>query len=385
MGKVNVCLIDDDDWFREMFSQYLMCSCRNISMSSEGFEDWKNGFYEREQKDGNECDLYIFGDAGLEIADQKCAAEIVSKSVFLYRREEDMLQMKEMLPEAELIFKYMSASKIVAHINFLLSERRLGKSLLSQRSTYFVISVTSSCGGAGKTSLSLTMARMFQQKRNKRTLVVSVSLLYDLQKYFFSGSDSRKKTLNEYIYHLFAGDRPELSMDSYLLKDKLGVSTFYTSGGISELCSLNIEEMEIFIDSLSRSEVFDVIILDLDNSNNAVTGLIAEKSDVMIILTLPEQGETQAAREWSANILRNSSAEPDIMRFVINMEGRVKEELKYFDDLGSVQEEVREEIVLRIPYDPQSFYSSEGVRQISTTGAFAASADVLVRDVMPVV
>ena len=67
------------------------------------------------------------------------------------------------------------------------------------------------------------------------------------------------------------------------------------------------------------------------------------------------------------------------------MEGRVKEELKYFDDLGSVQEEVREEIVLRIPYDPQSFYSSEGVRQISTTGAFAASADVLVRDVMPVV
>lgn len=380
-----MCLIDDDDWFREMFSQYVMCSCRNVSMSSEGFEEWKSGFYGRERKDGAECDLYIFGDAGFGMPDEEWTAEIVSKSVFLYRREEDMLQMQKILPDAELIFKYISASKIVAHINFFLSERRSGKSLLSEQNTYFVISVTSFCGGAGKTSISLTMARMFQQKRNKRTLVVSTSLLCDIQKYFSLIPNDRKKTLNEYIYHLFAGDRPELSIESYLLKDKLGVSAFYISGGVSELASLTTEEMEIFIDSLCRSEIFDVVIFDLDNSNNEITGLIAERSDLMIILALPERGEEHAAREWRSNILKNSSADPEIMKFVINMDGRVKNELSFFDEIGSMQEEMMDERIPRLPYDPQSFYYSEGAKQISMTGAFAASIDALLKDVIPVV
>ena len=121
MRKVNVCLIDDDDWFREMFSQYLICSCRNVSISSVGFEDWRTGFYKKNQTDGEMCDLYIFGDGGFDRADQEHMADIVSKSVFLYRQEEDVLYMKEILPDAEMVFKYISASKIVAQINFLLS------------------------------------------------------------------------------------------------------------------------------------------------------------------------------------------------------------------------------------------------------------------------
>ena len=67
-----------------------------------------------------------------------------------------------------------------------------------------------------------------------------------------------------------------------------------------------------FIDSLSRSgTTFDTLVFDLNNSNDEVTGLIADRSDVMLVLFSAEDG-TEMAGRWSATysgaMLRRSRA-----------------------------------------------------------------------------
>lgn len=117
------------------------------------------------------------------------------------------------------------------------------------------------------------------------------------------------RSLNEYLYHLFAGDEPENSLSLYIMKDRFGAASFYQPDGVSELAGLSRTEMGRFIDSLSRSELFDTLVFDLNNSNDEVTGLIADRSDVMLVLFSAEDG-TEMAGRWSAHILEQCSEEP---------------------------------------------------------------------------
>lgn len=73
------------------------------------------------------------------------------------------------------------------------------------------------------------------------------------------------------------------------MKDRFGVSSFCLPDGVSELPGLERTEMERFIDSLSRSEQFDTLILDLDNSVSEVTAMIAERSEIMFVRHLMER------------------------------------------------------------------------------------------------
>ena len=52
--------VDDDDWFHDMFSQYMVHTCRNISMTSgEDFRSWETEKL-RKVADGGGFDLYLF-------------------------------------------------------------------------------------------------------------------------------------------------------------------------------------------------------------------------------------------------------------------------------------------------------------------------------------
>ncbi len=45
------------------------------------------------------------------------------------------------------------------------------------------------------------------------------------------------------------------------MKDRFGAASFYQPDGVSELAGLSRTEMGRFIDSLSRSELFDTLVL----------------------------------------------------------------------------------------------------------------------------
>lgn len=384
MKKIAVCLVDEDDWFRDMFSQYMVHNCRNISMTSEDFHSWQRAEHAEkpeEPEEPGEFDLYLFGGGSVEFSSDEKAAAVSAHSIFLYRSEAEYRNLQEAFPAAGLVSKYMSASNIASHINFLLSERKISTGLIANRGSFFVISVTSSCGGGGKTAVSLMIARLLQQKRKRNVLIISTSLLYDVGRYFEMDGEGQCRSLNEYLYHLFAGDEPELSLSLYIMKDRFGTASFYQPEGISELAGLSSSEMERFIDSLSRCELFDTLIFDLDNSNNQVTGLIADRSDVMLVLSSAEDGTTMAG-QWSAYLLDQCAEEPGSMWVVINKEGQDEDRLKFRDEFEA-QKRCKEGMkCFSIPYDPHSFYFADGVRQISMTGSFAAAVDGIIKEVI---
>ena len=225
------------------------------------------------------------------------------------------------------------------------------------------------------------LARLLQQKRKRSVLIVSTSLLYVAGRYFETEKERQRRSLNEYLYHLFAGDEPENSLSLYIMKDRFGAASFYQPDGVSELAGLSRTEMGRFIDSLSRSELFDTLVFDLNNSNDEVTGLIADRSDVMLVLFSAEDG-TEMAGRWSAHILEQCSEEPGGMWAVINKEGQDGDRLKFRDAFGEQERCGGTMKRFSIPYDPNSFYSADGARQISMTGSFAAAVDAVIKEVI---
>lgn len=382
MRRVNVCLIDDDDWFRNMFSQFMVHACRNISMTSEDLNSWKSGKYHGDSPSSGEYDIYIFGGAGGEYLSDPRMESLSERSVFLYRNEAEFDDLRKTLPTAQFVEKYISASNIVSHINYFASELRIGSGFVSNEGTFFVISVTSTCGGAGKTSFSLILARLLQQKRKRKVLIISMSLLYDIGKYFVHDNEHPCRTLNEYLYHLFAGEAPENSLSLYIMKDRFGVSSFCLPDGVSELPGLERTEMERFIDSLSRSEQFDTLILDLDNSVSEVTAMIAERSEIMFVLSPYGEDTEKVTGRWCTHILDQCLEGPGTMRIVVNEEGKEEDRLRFDINLDRKEGYGSRMKSFSVPYDPHSFFVSDGVCQISMTGSFAAAIDSIVKEVI---
>ncbi len=387
MIRRSICLIDDDEWFRDMFCQYMVCAFKNAQISSETFEKWKSGENSTNPEEYLKYDFYIFGGAGTEYLKEEKVAAVAERSIFLFRCEEEAEAVRQIFPDALISFKFISAAKLAMHINLAVYGHRTEGGAASRGGRFFVISVTSSAGGVGKTSFSLVLARLIQQKRNREVLVVSTSLLYDLKRYFPMESGETYKTLDEYIYRLFAGEHPEQSIASYLVRDRFGVSSFNIGRNISEIASLDAEEMGRLMGSLEDSSVFDTVVFDLDNSNDAVTAAVASRSDALAVLSLPEDEEDGLAESWSEQIVRNSESEPAEVWKIINMQGREEEMLSFYDgrDAEAEGRTAGGADGMKIPYDPHSFYRSEGLKQISMTGSFAAAVDHILKEVMPVV
>ena len=115
-----------------------------------------------------------------------------------------------------------------------------------------------------------------------------------------------------------------------------------------------------------------------------MTGLIASKSDLLFVLSPPENDGAETETDfWISNIVRNSGGEHGEIIRVTNMEGYDGEEILFYED--KTEAERCRTGQLSIPYDPRSFYRAEGVRQISMTGAFAAAVDRIIEEVIPFV
>ena len=113
---MSICLIDDDDWFRDMFCQYMVDCFHGIDITSELPDDWKKGKNAGEAGEYRECDLYIFGGAGPEYLPEDPDDGILEKSLFLCCREDEISEARKRFPNINMIYKFISATKLVEHI-----------------------------------------------------------------------------------------------------------------------------------------------------------------------------------------------------------------------------------------------------------------------------
>ncbi len=445
--KINITLVDNDSWFREMFSQYMMYYCRNVSITSADMRGWIDEImpasdcmlHERSFYPGyhDMPDIIILGNADsvdfikkyfekiiwaekdsytlskqrfVLLCDDETQAEAVKKKCENELLENELLKSKSydtekymdeglilLSDEAEdgtacifeiiAVCKYLNASEIVRRINEQLTDMRIDTDTVCSSGKFMLLTTASACGGTGKTSLAVIFGRLMQQKKNRSVLALSISHMADISRYFNAG-DIEKKTLNEYIYHLFAGDEPWTDLSSYIIRDRYGMASFYMADSFSELCMLEGNEIVRFIDSIKKSGMFDTLIVDLGAASQSAAAVLAENSDAMMFVAGFEPDGVKIAEEW-INMLEKETNGICSMSIIVNRDSMLdglnssaadiyERESLYYAGEGE-NDDIRK---FRVPYDARSFLYSEGKRDIAMTGIFAAAADSVLNEVV---
>lgn len=70
------------------------------------------------------------------------------------------------------------------------------------------------------------------------------------------------------------------------------------------------------------------------------------------------------------------------MRIVVNEEGKEEDRLRFDINLDRKEGYGSRMKSFSVPYDPHSFFVSDGACQISMTGSFAAAIDSIVKEVI---
>ncbi len=438
--KINITLVDNDSWFREMFSQYMMYYCRNVSISSSDMRLWKEeiGFASDCMVHENGChlgchdipDIVILGSAEFmdfikeyfekvrcqekdsyaqykqrfvilcddeaqeEAVRERCVNELLKCKSYDTGKYEDegVILLSDKASDGSIctleiiaICKYLNASEIIRRINEQLTDLRIDTDTVCSSGKFMLLTTASACGGTGKTSLAIVLGRLMQQKKNRSVLALSISHMADISRYFYAG-DVEKKTLNEYIYHLFAGDEPWTDLSSYIIRDRYGMASFYMTDSFSELCMLEGNEIVRFIDSIKKSGIFDTLVIDLGAASQNAAPVLAENSDAMMFVAGFEPDGVKIAEEW-INMLEKETTGICSMSIIVNRDSMLdglnasQTDAHECDDLYYAEgnDDIRK---FRVPFDARSFLYSEGKRDIAMTGIFAAAADSILNEVV---
>ncbi len=115
----------------------------------------------------------------------------------------------------------------------------------------------SPCGGSGCSSAAFSLARIARKIFRRRVLVLSLDTL--AEKMLPPSAAGRKsESLPAHIVQsLGRGVRADLVSDDY------SVSYITGKGYLNPLRSLTAEELNVFLEELSGSELFDLVVLDV--------------------------------------------------------------------------------------------------------------------------
>lgn len=177
------------------------------------------------------------------------------------------------------IYKYSTASSTVASI-FEIYEALTGRQAVNLRRQDVRLFAFSSCvGGAGCTTLAMSVAQELCRFQGKHVLYLSFEEMDSVGEYM--GNDGGLQGVSVYLYELFnkiytgrnnpgwpAGNSAEPPsgnpfLDRYMIRDDFGMEAFAPSAGRNPLRELNVGELNRFIASLIDSGRFDVIIMDI--------------------------------------------------------------------------------------------------------------------------
>ncbi|MEA4986491.1 MAG: hypothetical protein VB095_00280, partial [Anaerovorax sp.] len=149
----------------------------------------------------------------------------------------------------------------------------------------FVVGVFSGCGGIGITSVSITLARELADRKQKKVLFLSLEEIESSSMYFRFPKEH--PFMGDYLYYLFSNDQKRNAATFYSIfqyQDSYGIELFYPSFGENELCTLSIDEIRIFIESISMIGNYDYIILDIGNHFSNEVAYWIEHCNLCVLL-----------------------------------------------------------------------------------------------------
>lgn len=170
------------------------------------------------------------------------------------------------------VYKYSTAASFVAAV-FEIYEALTGRHAVNLRKQDVrIFAFCSYAGGAGCTTVALSVAQELSRFQDKKVLYVSFEEFESSANYF--RVDTNIKGVSVYLYELFSnmckgtsfndGGYTKLPfLEGRMVRDDYGVETFAPSPGRNPLKALMAGEVSRFVDALISSGRYEVIIMDI--------------------------------------------------------------------------------------------------------------------------
>ena len=253
MEYLKIAVVSPDEAYNRVLCMSLLHACRQVDVSAytgrQFLLEWTDytgpgAFY-------NCFDLILW--AGDEIRDYY-------RDNIVYLTDRESLTEMDYTGGRFSLYRYVPTASIVAKVFDIYAHLTGRQFPLVKRGDVSVFAFASYCGGSGCTTIARSFCQELARFRGKRVLCISLEDVESAGDFLTIPEGIR--TEGEYLYRLLSkSTRP--FMDSYLVDDAFGVSSFAASGGGNPLRDLSGEDVQTFLAALMDSGRFDVIVADL--------------------------------------------------------------------------------------------------------------------------
>ena len=259
------------------------------------------------------------------------------------------------------LYKYENVKELIRTL-FIIYSAQTGKSVATfSDNNCKLVSVFSSYGGGGKTSISLGLAQEFVRFRGKKILYINYEECDGTWNYMDFQSENKYDSIGNYLYYLNKGR--ELDLKAFLKEDVYGVSYFKPSLGRNQLKGLCTDDLCKFTNRLIETNQFEYIIFDCHTCLDDSTLWLLKNSCRIVYL---------AENIHNLNADSLNFKDIGVMKFIENkFNSSIKEKLiKVYNMNQNMDTETKNEETVVIEMDPDSFQILNGIIKINIERGF---------------
>ena len=304
----------------------------------------------------------------LVLIDNDVNIKINGKNIWLAEKQSQIY--KDYEEKIFRLYKYSNVRNLAGELLFIYASLT-GRKAIPVRNTNAKI-VVFSCveGGAGCTSAAISFAQEMSRYHGKKVIYISLEEIESTMEYVEKGAVS--KSISEYLYYLFNSkdDQRFPFIESFTVTDKYRVESFMPSPGRNLLNSLSKEEMQFFVSAVLDTGGYDVMVIDVSNNLGKAAMTCYEMANNICLVTKTDKESYKEERFLDYfTFVRGEK--------ILERMGRV---VNFSDDESDSDGLLR--TVCRLPYDPESFASFEGIKEIRPDGLYGRKINQLTESVI---
>lgn len=369
MENIRLLFAGVDDDFRMRFINYMINDCRNVSIFNMNSEKFRSEAGAR-RIDSARFDVVAVDE---ELMEESCLPG-KNMCMIVFTSEECGTQEKN--EGYHKIWRYQSASVILSEILRACGEDGVSIKRSRSNGSFSIVTVTSASGGAGKTSLCLSFARIRRQYTRHNPLVIDMKSMSDHNRYFPKKEYAERVGISELLVD---PERCAESPEKYITRDNYGVAGFVMSDEVrSDISSLDREGIACLLKMIENWGLFDMIVIEMDSRLDEASAYLYGESDCIFSLTDERRNRDEDKADRWDDMISRYSGNDKIIR-INNFSGADRpEEITVQED--DEDQDTGKVVNFRIPYDPDSFYRSDDHEEISLLGSYGASVSKIVKE-----
>lgn len=183
-----------------------------------------------------------------------------------------------------------------------------------------VISIVSFLGGSGKTTVSVNMAKQLGVLGRRvfylNLETVNSAALFPIGK----RRDKEEANFSRLLYDIKSSqelnERADIPLSRYVMHhDGLKCDVFEPSDHLKDMLEMTVGDVEVIIDSLSKSGQYDVIIIDTDNLSESRLRAAMKHCNLLLWVMLDDLVSMHKTGIWLGHIEKE---EPDLYAQIMN-------------------------------------------------------------------